>query len=98
MERLRPFCPKSYGCPRVVDLRLVSGIVLIIRNGLRWCDASRSYGPPKTLCDRLKRWGDTGNFVRMMEGLTSESARRKSVMIDAIHLKAHRKVSSRAAK
>jgi hypothetical protein len=45
----------------------------------------------------LKRWGDTGNFVRMMEGLTSESARRKSVMIDAIHLKAHRKVSSRAA-
>ena len=49
MERLKPFFPKSHGRPRVDDRRVLSGIVFINRNGLRWCDAPRAYGPPKTL-------------------------------------------------
>ena len=36
MERLRPFFPKSYGKPRVDDCRVLSGIIFINRNGLRW--------------------------------------------------------------
>ena len=49
MARLRPFFPKSHGVPRVDDRRVLSGIIFINRNGLRWCDASKEYGPHKTL-------------------------------------------------
>ncbi len=74
MARLEPFFPKSHGKPRVDDRRVLSGIIFINRNGLRWCDAPREYGPPKTLYNRWKRWGDKGIFARMMEGLASEAA------------------------
>ncbi|RUT26136.1 IS5/IS1182 family transposase, partial [Asaia sp. W19] len=45
MERLRPFFPKSHGKPRVDDRRVLSGIIFVNRNGLRWRDAPREYGP-----------------------------------------------------
>ena len=45
IERLRPFFPKSHGTPRVVDRRVLSGIVLVNRNGLRWRDTPSEYGP-----------------------------------------------------
>ena len=35
MARLRPFFPNSHGRPRVDDLRVLSGIIFINRNGLR---------------------------------------------------------------
>ena len=98
MERLRPFFPKSHGKPRVDDRRVLSGIIFINRNGLRWCDAPREYGPPKTLYKRWKRWGDMGVFARMMEGLASEGTDQKIIMIDATYLKAHRTASSLRAK
>ena len=82
MERLRPFFPKSHGRPRVDDMRVLSGIIFINRNDLRWCDAPREYGPPKTLYNRWKRWGDKGIFARMMQGLAAEAAVPKTVMID----------------
>ncbi len=94
VERLRPFFPKSHGKPRVDDRRVLSGIIFVNRNGLRWCDASREYGPPKTLYNRWKRWGDMGVFARMMEGLASEGTEQKTIMIDATYLKAHRTASS----
>ena len=94
MERLKPFFPKSHGKPRVDDRRVLRGIIFINRNGLRWCDAPREYGPPKTLYNRWKRWGDMGVFARMMEGLASEGTEYKTVMIDATYLKAHRTASS----
>ena len=59
MARLRPFFPKSHGRPRVDDLRVLSGIIFINRNGLRWCDAPREYGLAKTLYNRWRRWSDT---------------------------------------
>jgi transposase len=90
MERLRPFFPKSHGKPRVDDRRVLREIIFINRNGLRWCDAPREYGPPKTLYNRWKRWGDMGVFTRMMERLASEGDQEKVVMIDATFLKAHR--------
>ena len=52
MTRLRPYFPKSHGVPRVDDRRVLSGIIFINRNGLRWCDAPKEYGPPKTLYNR----------------------------------------------
>ena len=61
MARLEPFFPKSHGKPRVDDRRVLSGIVFINRNGLRWCGAPRECGPPKTLHNRWKRWSRRRN-------------------------------------
>ena len=73
---------------------MLSGIIFINRNGLIWCDAPHEHGPPKTLYNRWKRWGDMGVFARMMEGLASEGTEHKTVMIDATDLQAHRTASS----
>ena len=43
MERLTPFFPLSHGVPRVDDKRVLSGIIFINRNGLRWRDAPAEY-------------------------------------------------------
>jgi len=98
MARLQPFFPKSHGKPRVDDRRVLSGIIFINRNGLRWRDAPIDYGPPKTLYNRWKRWSGMGVFARMMEGLASEVPDHKTVMIDATYLKAHRTASSLRSK
>jgi transposase len=63
MARLEPYFLKSHGKPRVDDRRVLSGIVFVNRNGLRWCDAPREYGPHKTLYNRWKRWGERGVFL-----------------------------------
>ena len=94
MERLRPFFPKSRGKRRVDDRRVLSGIIFIQRNGLMWKHAPAAYGPPKTLYNRWKRWSDMGVFARIMVGLASEGTDRKTIMIDATYLKAHRTASS----
>lgn len=94
MERLRPFFPKSHGKPRVDDRRVLSGIIFVNRNGLRWRDAPREYGPHKTLYNRWKRWSAMGIFIRMMEGLATGRAEPQTIMIDATYLKAHRTASS----
>ena len=94
MERLRPFFPKSHGKPRVDDRRVLSGIMFVNRNGLRWRDVPGAYGPHKTLYNRWKRWGEAGVFTRIMEGLAAVGAEPKTVMIDATYLKAHRTASS----
>ena len=94
MARLRPFFPKSHGVPRVDDRRVLSGIIFINRNGLRWCDAPGGYGPAKTLYNRWKRWSEKGVFARIMAGLAAEGADHKTIMIDATYLKAHPTASS----
>ena len=45
MERLRSYFPRSQGRERVDDWRVLSGIIFINRNGLRWCDAPAQSGP-----------------------------------------------------
>ena len=40
MVRLQPYFPKSHGRQRVDDRRVLSGIIFVNRNGLRWCDAT----------------------------------------------------------
>jgi transposase len=78
----------------VDDRRVLSGIVFVNRNELRWRDARSAYGPHKTLYNRWKRWGERGVFARMMEGLAAADAEPKTVIIDATYLKAHRMASS----
>jgi hypothetical protein len=45
MARLQPFFPRSHGRPRVDDRRVLSGIIFINRNGLRWRDGNRGRFP-----------------------------------------------------
>jgi len=95
MARIRPHFPKSHGKPRVDDCRVLSGIFHILRNGLRWCDAPREYGPYKTLYNRFVRWSAKGIFEKIFKALAkSTGAAADTLMIDATHLKAHRTASS----
>ena len=93
MARLRPYFPKSHGKPRVDDRRVLSGIVFVNRNELRWRDAPSDYGPHKTLYNRWKRWDEMGVFLRIIEGSAAAADDPKTVMIDAKYLKAHRTAS-----
>ncbi|SHJ78880.1 Transposase [Palleronia salina] len=94
MARLRPYFPKSHGRPRVDDRRVLSDIIFINRNGLRRCDAPSEYGSPKTLYNRWKRCSGMGVFARIVEGLAGEGSDRRTIMIDATYLKAHRTAAS----
>ena len=90
MARLRPFFPKSHGKPRVDDRRVLSGIIFINRNGLRWRDAPEAYGPHKTLYNRFVRWAEKGVWERLFHHLADAGGPPAAVMIDATHIKAHR--------
>jgi len=39
---------------------VLSGIVFVNRNGLRWRGAPSAYRPHKTLYNRWKQWGERG--------------------------------------
>jgi transposase len=81
LKRIEPFFPRTRGIPRVDDRRVVSGIVHVIRNGLRWRDAPAVYGPHKTLYNRFVRWSRMGIFDRIFANLRPRD--------DSTHLKAH---------
>jgi transposase len=93
MRRIEPYFPLSHGMPRVDDRRVLSGILFVIRNGLRWRDAPREYGPHKTIYNRFIRWSRMGVFNRIFAELGKESG-SDQLMIDATHLKAHRTAAS----
>ena len=98
LAQIKPYFPLSHGVPRVDDRRVVSGIIFIIRNGLRWRDAPSEYGPHKTLYNRFIRWSRLGVFNRIFCNLVAEAGPPDTLMIDATHLKAHRTASSLAKK
>jgi transposase len=93
LRRLEPFFPKSRGRVRVDDRRVLSGIIFVNRNGLRWRDAPAVHGPPKTLYNRWVRWSRMEVWARALAALVAEDQdveTVETVMIDATHLKAHR--------
>ena len=94
MARIAPHFPLAHGVPRVDDRRVVSGIVYVIKHGLQWKDAPKEYGPHKTFYNRFIRWSRLGVFDRILAALAGEGLRPERIMIDAIHLKAHRTAAS----
>jgi putative transposase len=94
MRRIEPFFPLSHRVPRVDDRRVVSGIVFVIKNGLRWRDAPVAYGPHKTIYNRFIRWSRMGVFNRIFAELAGQAGEPDRIMIDATHLKAHRTAAS----
>lgn len=91
---ISPHFPRSRGRPRVDDRRVVSGIIHVLRNGLRWRDAPTIYGPHKTLYNRYVRWARLGVFDRMFASLAGAAGCPERIMIDSTHLKAHRTAAS----
>ena len=94
MARLQPYFPGGHGKParrrsagaerhRVRQSQWVA--VVRCAEGLR---SSQDAVQP------VKRWGEKGIFLQMMEGLAAASAEPGTVMIDATYLKAHRTASS----
>lgn len=79
---------------RVDDRRVLSGIIHVIRKGLRWRDAPSDYGPHKTLYNRWARWFHIGIFAHILTELAAQGDGTGTLMIDATHLKVHRTASS----
>lgn len=94
MRRIEPFFPLSHGVPRVDDRRVISGIIFVLKNGLRWRDAPPAYGPHKTIYNRFIRWSRLGVFNRIFAELAAKAGKPDRLMIDATHLKAHRTAAS----
>ena len=79
MRRIEPYFPMSRGVPRVDDRRIISGIIFVIRNGLRWRDAPVAYGPPKTIYNRFIRWSRLGVFDKIFVVPGSKGRQARSV-------------------
>ena len=94
MRRIRPHFPLSHGIPRVDDRRVLSGIIFVIKGGLRWRDAPPGYGPHKTLYNHFVRWSRMGVFSRIFAALAGEAGEPDRLIIDSTHLKAHRTAAS----
>jgi len=94
LKRIEPYFPLSHGVPRVDDLRVISGIIHVIKRGLQWRDAPSDYGPPKTLYNRFVRWSRIGVFDRIFAELAAGQGIPEQLQIDATHLKAHRTAAS----
>jgi transposase len=94
MRRIRPHFPLSHGIPRVDDRRVLSGIIFVIKGGLRWRDVPPGYGPHKTLYNRFVRWSRMGVFSRIFAALAGEAGEPDRLIIDSTHLKAHRTAAS----
>jgi len=94
LARIEPYFPLSHGVPRVDDRKVISGIIHVIRKGLRGRDAPEVYGPHKTLYNRFIRWSKMGVFDKIFTALAEENGPPERLMIDATHLKAHRTACS----
>ena len=98
LNRIKHMFPKPRGVARADDRKVLSGIIHVIRNGLRWRDAPSDYGPHKTLYNRWARWSQMGVFVRILTELAAQGDETGTLMIDATHLKTHRTAFSMGLK
>ena len=94
LARIEPYFPLPHGVPRVDDLRVISGIIHVLKRGLQWRDAPREYGPHKTLYNRFVRWSKMGIFNKIFVALSAGEGTPEQLQIDATHLKAHRTAAS----
>lgn len=94
LSLIQPYFPPSRGVPRVDDLRVISGIIHVLKRGLQWRDAPKEYGPHKTLYNRFVRWSRMGVFDEIFQSLAQSDGIPEHLQIDATHLKAHRTAAS----
>jgi putative transposase len=75
MRRIEPYFPLSHGGPRLDDRKVISGILFVIRNGLRLRDASADYGPHKMIYNRFVRWSRLGVLSKIFAALARKGPR-----------------------
>jgi transposase len=85
INRISIYFPPSNGFQRGDDKKVLSGIIYVIKNGLRWCDAPKEYGPYKTLYNCFIRWSKIGVFDCILRELIKNRRRGEAIMIDATH-------------
>ena len=78
--KLKPLLPNdTRGKPRVDDCRVISGIVHVLKSGMRWVDVPEDiYGPRKTLYNRFVRWAEKGFGAGFSALWRKPEARRRS--------------------
>ncbi len=59
---MRPYFPLAHGIPRSDDRKVISGIIHVIRNGLRWRDAPGRLWPAQNSLQPLCAVEPTGRF------------------------------------
>jgi putative transposase len=94
MAKIVEYLPLPRGKSRVDDRRVLSGIVFLLKNGLRRRVSLVECGPPKTLYNRFIRWSRMGVSNKVLEGLGAGAGEPDALLIDATHLKAYRTASS----
>ena len=73
---------------------MISGIILVIQNGLRWGDKPKDQGPHKAIYNRFIRSSRLGVFNPIFAALAAKRGRPDQLMIDATHREAHRMAAS----
>ena len=89
LNLIKPFFPPSHGIARVDDLRVISGIIHVIKRGLQWRGAPKEYGPHKTLYNRFVRWSRMDIVNKIFSEFAAGDSVTDQLQIDATHLKAH---------
>ena len=93
-SKIAPHLPTdTRGKPRVDDLRVISGIIHVLKSGCRWVDAPPDYGPRKTLYNRYVRWAAKGVWTNLFHALAQADGPPAEVLIDSSAVKAHRSAS-----
>ena len=93
--KIQPWLPNDVrGVPRVDDRRVLSGIIHVIKHGLRWSDGPAAYGPAKTIYNRYARRSEKGVFARLFAALVAEAGPSDRLAIDSTHVKVHRTAGS----
>jgi putative transposase len=82
MRRIERYFPLSHGIAQVDDWRIVSAIVFVIKNGLRWRDAPSAYGPHETIYNRFVRWSRLGVFNKIFAELARKGGKPERIMIE----------------
>ena len=77
LERIKPFFPLSHGVSRVDDLKVLSGIIYVIKYGLQWKDAPREYGLIKLCTTDLYAGAAWASSTRFLPSL-----RKRRVQMD----------------
>lgn len=90
MARVSPYFPPVHSVPRVDDRWVVSGIVYLIRSGLKCKDAPKAHGSRRTLYNRFMRRSRVEAFGRTFAALAGEGPKAERDITDAPDLKAHR--------
>ena len=88
---IRPHLPTGRrGARRVDDLRVISGILHMLRTGARWRDCPAEYGPYTTIYNRFNRWSKQGVWEDVIYVLSGSSGVIGTTSADSTSVKAHR--------